>query len=70
MRYPNQEHQTTIDTMYHVHDYSGITKSFTSLKDARKLYRFMKETDGAAMITKTKTTEITLINNEHVQGYL
>jgi len=69
MEYPNQKHQTIVTKMYHVHGYHGF-ESFETLKAAREYYKEEKLTYGIAMITKTTTKDITLITNEHVQGYL
>ena len=69
--YPNQEHQQITTTIYHVHESNkGIRDSSESLKHAREMYRQIRSEGIEAMITKTTTTEIIMISNDHIQGRL
>ena len=68
--YPNQYHETKIETEYYVHGYIGVIDTFKTLKEARELYAKEKANTGIAMITKKTTQVITLEQRAHVQGHL
>ena len=70
MEYPNQCHETTIETEYYVHGYIGVIGTFKSLTKARALYAKEKNDAGIAMITKKTTQVIKLEQRDHVQGRL
>ena len=70
MEYPNQYHDTEIETEYYVLGYIGVIGTCKTLKEARKIYAKEKAYTGVAMITKKTTQIIRLEQRDHVQGHL